>query len=359
MGSKELLSLRWGIVGCGLISSWFVADLVLPRAAAPTNHVIKALGSSSVLKGHNFAKTHCPSHHPSIYASYEEVYNDPEVDIVYIGTPHVFHLENALGAIKAGKHVLVEKPMTMNARDAEILIATAKEKGVFLMEALWTRFNPLVAHLQRLLHQERILGPLHRVSIDFSLHMPFSSLPTTSRAVDPSLGAGALLDIGIYTLTWAALILDSHPDHIAAGSPTPWMASTMSLNNGVDETTAILLNYKDIGCQAICTSTYGSPGKKEFCRIEGEKGEIVIGATIAASNPGWLEVKVSGREERIDVKRMEGAKGFYFEADAVAEDLRAGRLENDVCPLGESVRIIGLMDMVRKINGLRYPQDED
>ena len=133
----------------------------------------------------------------------------------------------------------------------------------------------------------------------------------------------------------------------------------MSLNNGVDETTAILLNYKDIGCQAICTSTYGSPGKKEFCRIEGEKGEIVIGATIAASNPGWLEVKVSGREERIDVKRMEGAKGFYFEADAVAEDLRAGRLENDVCPLGESVRIIGLMDMVRKMNGLRYPQDED
>jgi predicted dehydrogenase len=189
--------------------------------------------------------------------------------------------------------------------------------------------------------------------------MPFSSLPTTSRAVDPSLGAGALLDIGIYTLTWAALILDSHPDHIAAGSPPPSMASSMSLSNGVDETTAILLNYKDLGCQAICTCTYTSPGKKEFCRIEGEKGEIVIGAPIAASSPGWLEVRVSGSEERIDVERVEGAKGFYFEADAVAEDLKAGRLENDVCPLGESFRVLGLMDLVRKMNKLKYPQDED
>lgn len=133
----------------------------------------------------------------------------------------------------------------------------------------------------------------------------------------------------------------------------------MSLTNGVDETTTVLLNYKDIGCQAICTSTYTSPGKKEFCRIEGDKGEIVIGAPIAASSPGWLEVKVSGREDRIDVEKVEGAKGFYFEADAVAEDLRAGRLENDVCPLAESVRIMALMDMVRKMNKLGYPQDTD
>jgi predicted dehydrogenase len=158
MGSKELPALRWGIVGkfdtismiiqrtntpspgCGLISSWFVVDLVLPRAAAPTNHVIKALGSSSISKGHNFAKKYCPSHHPSIYASYEEVYDDLEVDIVYIGTPHVFHLENALGAIKGGKHVLVEKPMTMNARDTETLIAAARKKGVFLMEGAFNRF---------------------------------------------------------------------------------------------------------------------------------------------------------------------------------------------------------------------------
>lgn len=158
MEPRELPVLRWGIVGkfdilsiiiqrtntpspgCGLISSWFVADLVLPRATAPTNHVIQALGSSSVSKGHSFAEKHCPSHHPSIYASYEDVYNEPEVDIVYVGTPHVFHLENALGAIKGGKHVLVEKPMTINARDAEILISAAKEKGVFLMEGAFNYF---------------------------------------------------------------------------------------------------------------------------------------------------------------------------------------------------------------------------
>jgi predicted dehydrogenase len=180
--------------------------------------------------------------------------------------------------------------------------------------------------------------------------------------VDPSLGAGVLLDIGIYTLTWASLILDSHPDHISAGSLDPNMTSTMTLVNGVDSTTSILLNYADLHCQAICTCTNMVQGKEEFCRIEGENGEIVIVASRAASNPGRLVVRLRGQQEkRIDFEKEGGpaAKGFYFEADAVAEDLRAGRKGNSVCPLRESLRILKLMDKVREMNGLRYPQDDE
>jgi predicted dehydrogenase len=107
-----------------------------PRPSAPARHLIQAIGSSSLQKGQSFASTHCPSQNPAVYAAYSEVYKDPKVDIVYIGTPHVFHLQNALDAIEAGKHVLCEKPITMNARDTGVLIEAARKKGVYLMEGV-------------------------------------------------------------------------------------------------------------------------------------------------------------------------------------------------------------------------------
>jgi predicted dehydrogenase len=122
------------MAGCGLISSWFVQDLTRDRPDATTKHIVQAVGSSSKEKGTAFIVKNAPSSNPSIYSSYAEVYNDPEVDIVYIGTPHSCHLQNALDAINAGKNVLCEKPMTINAKEAKILINAAKSKGVFLME---------------------------------------------------------------------------------------------------------------------------------------------------------------------------------------------------------------------------------
>lgn len=131
------------LVGCGLISSWLVQDLTLDRSNATTRHIIQAVGSSSKDKGTTFIAKHAPSSKPSVYSSYAEVYNDPNVDIVYIGTPHSCHLQNALDAINSGKNVLCEKPMTINAKETEILIKAAKAKGVYLMEGkLDFRFRP-------------------------------------------------------------------------------------------------------------------------------------------------------------------------------------------------------------------------
>lgn len=117
-----------------MISSWFVSDLMRRRPEATTNHIIQSVGSSSKEKGTAFVEKHAPSAKPSIYPSYTDVYNDLSVEIVYIGTPHSLHLQNALDAISAGKHVLCEKPMTINAKETEIMIKAAKAKGVFLME---------------------------------------------------------------------------------------------------------------------------------------------------------------------------------------------------------------------------------
>lgn len=120
--------------GCGWISAAFVGDLVLHRTEATASHTVQAIGSSTIEKGKEFASRNCPNETPAIYDSYQGVYNDPNVDVVYIGTPHVFHCQNALDAIEAGKHILCEKPLAINERDARRMIEAAKAKGVFLME---------------------------------------------------------------------------------------------------------------------------------------------------------------------------------------------------------------------------------
>lgn len=120
-----------------------MSDLCLERADPTTRHVVQAIGSSSTAKGNAFVQKHCPSTTPTVYDSYQDVYNDPDVDIVYIGTPHPFHCQNALDAIAAGKHVLCEKPIAMNRRDAEKMMKAARAKGVFLMEGWWLAAAPV------------------------------------------------------------------------------------------------------------------------------------------------------------------------------------------------------------------------
>jgi predicted dehydrogenase len=153
---STLPTLRWGIVATGAPSTAFVKDLILQRPDAKAQHIILAIGSSSQSKGEAFVKDHLPilSSLPRVYEGHETVYTDPEVDIVYIGTPDSFHRQNCLDAIKRGKHVLCEKAFTLNAKEAEEVFEAAREMGVFVMEGMWTRFFPLTTDLQHLIHEE-------------------------------------------------------------------------------------------------------------------------------------------------------------------------------------------------------------
>ena len=128
---------------------------MLHREDARAKHIIQAVGSSSLAKGNDFVKKHIPNTSPAVYGSYEEVYADPAVDIVYIGTPHAFHKKNCLDAIAAGKHVLCEKAFTITSGEAEVVLTAAKTKGVFIMEAMWTRFHPLVQELHLKLWKQK------------------------------------------------------------------------------------------------------------------------------------------------------------------------------------------------------------
>ncbi|KAF2020420.1 NAD(P)-binding protein [Aaosphaeria arxii CBS 175.79] len=361
MTTTELPVLRWGIVGCGLISSWFVGDLCLPdRPGANTKHIVQAVASSSKSKGSAFVSKHCPSEKPTIYDSYQDLYNDPNVDVVYVGTPHTVHLQNTLDAIAAGKHVLCEKPIAVNARDAKKMIEAAREKGVFLMEALWTRFFPITTKLHSLLYEEKVIGDIATVFVDFGLNMPIGKADPQARVASKSLGAGALLDIGIYSMTWASLILDKSPHRQAEESPSinatmTFHDETLNAAERIDEQVTAVLKYPDIKAQAVCSASLLYKGREEFARIEGSKGSIAIGG-LAPSKPGYLVIRIQDQEEkRLDFE-VPGF-GFHYEADAVAKDIRAGRLENEVCSWSDTLTIMSRLDAIRSACGLTYSQD--
>ena len=359
-------SVRWGIIGAGQISSWFVGDLTLPRQSTPVTHIIAAIGSSSISKGEAFAARHinpsCTHPQPAIYDDYASVYADPAVDIVYIGTPHAFHMRNCLDAIAAGKHVLCEKPFTMNAREAMIVLAAAMQKGVFIMEAVWTRFHPLMAALKQALFVDKVIGDVRRTFCDFGLDMNFASLPAVSRLKKRELGAGSMLDIGIYSLTWGLSTLESGQEE------EPTVKAVQSLVDGVDVATSMLVFYEKTGRTGVLTSSLEAKTEEDFCRIEGTEGYILVKG-LAASSPQsftvYPKVKITEkmtvnneRESGIEHNFEIEGRGFHFEADAVALDILEGRKENVVMPWSETLRVMGIMDDVRRQGGARFPQDE-
>lgn len=368
--SLSLPTLRWGIVATGLISSWFVEDLVLPRTDAKAKHIVKAVGSSSLEKGKAFVKKYAPNVFPTVYGTYKEVYADPDVDIVYIGTPHAFHKQNCLDAIAAGKHVLCEKAFTITAKETQEVLSAAREKGVFIMEAMWTRFHPLVLALRKKLHQEKAIGDVRRTFCDFGLDMNIAALGPESRLKNPALGAGTLLDIGIYSLTWGLLTLDAETGETAE---EPKIAAVQTLSDNIDIASSILIQYPKSGRQGLLTSTTEIKSDPIFCRIEGTEGYITVSG-VAASAPSSFttylknvssatgdvqgEVKVP-HGKTYTFEKAEGGKGFFWEADAVALDIAEGRKESAIMPHAETLRVMEMLDEIRRQGGARFPQDDE
>lgn len=342
-----------------MVSEWFVVDILKPQwPNKAAHHIVQAIGSSSLGKGKSFAEKNVlptqTSTRPTLYGSYQEVYDDQDVDCVYIGTPHSFHRQNCLDAIKAGKNVLCEKPFAMNSKQAEEVFAAAKEKGVFVMEAMWTRFYPLMKTLQTVLHEGKKLGTIYRTFCDFGLDIDIPSLPASSRYKNPALGAGSLLDIGIYSLTWGLTTLSNS---VGDRAEDPEVSSTQTIAHGVDVASQVLLHYKSTGAQAICTSTTNVACRHDFTRIEGSKGHIIVHGP-APSTPDSFVFHPKGGGEDVHYTFEKPGRGFFWEADAVALDLKAGRTENETMPWSETLRMMRIMDGVRERGGARFPVDD-
>ncbi|HWQ13077.1 MAG TPA: Gfo/Idh/MocA family oxidoreductase [Roseiflexaceae bacterium] len=322
---------RWGIIGTGRIAGVFAEGLrELPDAQ------LVAVGSRAQESAEAFGARHGASRR---YASYEAVAADPEVDAVYIATPHSAHAENTIMCLEAGKAVLCEKPFAINARQAARMVAVARERRVFLMEAMWTRFLPVLVRVRQLL-AEGAIGEVRMVTSDFGFR---TTVNPKSRLFDPALGGGGLLDVGVYPISLASMVFGGEPERIAS------MADIGE--TGVDEQGAAILGYGP-GRMAIVWTAVRTNTPHETT-ILGAEGRIRI------HPPSWcptaFTISRPSGEERVELPFP--GNGYQFEAAEVARCLRAGRLESDVMPLDETLAIVRTMDRIRAQWGLRYPME--
>ncbi|KAH7326845.1 NAD-binding protein, partial [Rhizoctonia solani] len=360
---------RWGILGCGGISSKFVKDLLIDPSARDVedvSHVITAVASRSLHRGQEWIKETCPDHASAIkvYGTYEELMRDPHIDIIYIGTPHSLHFQNARDCLNAGKHVLCEKAFTVNAAQARTLKSLAKSKNLFLMEAVWTRFFPLVKSLQKDL-VSGVIGDIKRLFADFGepYAHPIASLPLSHRMLSPALAGGTLHDLFPYPLFWALITLY----HLPANEHTPpsQIAASCTLHpeTGVDIQTTAILNFSKIGAQAILSSSLEVPTPKDqVVLIQGTKGDLVV-PLIPPGRPTKYYIRVR-REEKRNADYDETVKAFdipghglFWEADECARCLARGEIESSRMPLDESILAMDILDEIRKQGGIKFPSD--
>ncbi|KAL3485800.1 hypothetical protein BJX62DRAFT_242604 [Aspergillus germanicus] len=371
-------NVKWGILATGWIADVFVRDLLrdpAARDASDVSHTVVAVSSSSsASRAEKFiSETGIPA--PcAAYGSYEELVADPNVDVVYVATPHSHHFQNVMLALEAGKNVLCEKAFTVNAAQTRILVETARKKNLFLMEAVWTRYFPLSIEVRELIKAGRI-GEVLRVTADNSFgDNPEEKFGTEHRMVNKDLAGGALLDLGIYSLTWVFQTLyhtlpkeQRKPPSRVSAHITPYHLT------GADEATTILLSFPTSTpsnpehpgeSQAVASThirVWTDPDQQNSARpairIQGTKGEIQVDGP--AFRPEVYRLIPAKGEGEIQEKKFTfpaDGKGMYWEADEVARCLRDGKLESETLSWEESIVIMDVMDEARRQNGLTYPE---
>ncbi|HSN02927.1 MAG TPA: Gfo/Idh/MocA family oxidoreductase [Acidimicrobiales bacterium] len=310
-------ALQWGIIGTGRIARTFASDL-----SHIDDGVVAAVGSRSLTTAEEFATELGV---PVAHGSYEELVADPRVEAVYVATPHPMHFANARLALDAGKPVLVEKAFTMTVDEAVELVAIARERGLFLMEAMWSRFLPHIEALRGIVRSGE-LGEIVEVIAD---HGKWFEKDPTSRLFAPELGGSAMLDLGVYPVSFASMIL---------GTPARVAAMVTPAFSGVDATASAVLGY-DNGAQAIVTCT-SSARSATRASVVGTLARVEIDGDFYAPS-SLMVIPRSGEVRRLDFATQ--GRGLQYQASHVAALLAQGRTESDVMPLDESIAIMGTM----------------
>lgn len=324
--------IRWGILGTGSIANKFATGL-----QAVTDADLVAIGSRAQETADTFADKYGASNR---HASYEALAGDPDVDAIYVSTPHTFHKDNSILCLEAGKAVLCEKPFAINASEAETVIRCAREKGQFLMEAMWTRFLPVVVQVRQWL-AEGVIGDIRMVSADFGFR---TGVNPEGRLFNPALGGGGLMDVGIYPISFASMVFGGQPDRIAAlaeiGETT------------VDEQAAMVFGYHTGALATLWTAIRTTTPQE--ATILGTDGRIRIESPFWDAKKATLEVN---GKDAVQIEPTRDGNGYNYEAIEVGQCLRAGKLESDTMPLDETLAIMKTMDTIRDQVGVKYPME--
>lgn len=324
---------KWGIMGAGIIAGKMAKALKM----SPNNQLY-AVASKTLSKAKTFA------HKFGIEKafSYEEIVNSNEIDVIYVATTHNFHFQNARLALEHGKHVLIEKAFTVNAKEARELVRLAREKNLFLMEAMWVRFLPSLKLLKDKIQNQEV-GEVKQVNISFG---GFVGPEYEKRLKDPALAGGVTLDMGIYPVSFVCYLLGELPVDIKS--------MTRFGDLGVDEISNYMFRFPS-GCFAnISTSynlkmrneakIYGSKGFIEFPQFkEGERFTIF-------KHEGTNDIK-----DTIEVLEDNHENGFIYQVEEVTRCIREGKQESEIMPLNETIGIMEVMDEMREEWGFSYP----
>ena len=320
--------IRWGIVGPGKIARKFISDLQLVEDAEVT-----AVASRSLGKAQDFAAEYAIE---NVFGSYEELFASDTADVVYIATPHRFHKALTLQALESGKHVLCEKPLGVSKPEVQEMVDVAQRNKVFLMEALWSRFNPSIQKVKQLVDDGEI-GDLTHINADFGFYA--LDRDEESRVLNPDLASGSLLDIGIYPIFLTYLFL---------GMPSEVLAVSNFHSNGTELQTSMIFQYPK--AQAVLYSGFTSRTRTE-AELSGSQGEIFLPSR-------WHEADAytllkDGVSETFE-HPLKGI-GFYYEILEVHQCLRAKKMESDLWSHQNSLDVAELLDTVREKCGIRFP----
>lgn len=333
---QKYSTIRWGIIGTGWIAEAFGRDV--QRLG---DHCVAAVGSRTLDKARAFATRIAGTGPvPRAYGSYEALVADVDVDVVYVATPHTFHHDNTLLALHAGKPVLVEKPFAMNATEAAAMVALARARNLFIMEAMWTRFLPHMVAVRRIL-ADGLLGRLVSLSAD---HGQYFAPDPRHRLYALDLGGGALLDLGIYPVSFASMVF---------GSPTRILAASDPAFTGADAQTSMIFGYDRPGeapAQALLTTTLRAVTPTTAV-IVGEEARLEIARPFYVPST----FTVTHRDGRILERYTEPYQGHGLQEEAaeVGRCLRAGATESTIMSLDETVAIMRTLDRVRELAGAR------
>jgi predicted dehydrogenase len=325
-------SLRWGILGTGWIASEFTQDLLA------TGITVAAVGSRSQDSADDFASRFGIA---TAHSSYEALVADPDVDAIYISTPHPFHYDNAKLVLNAGKHVLVEKAFTLNAAEAREIVELAALRKLVILEAMWTRWLPHMVRIREII-AAGTLGDVRTVIADHNQRLPSDP---SHRILNPDLGGGALLDLGIYPVSFAWDIFGKPSSVTAVSTPT---AST-----GVDRQTAVILGYDD-GQQALLHAALDTLGPNRAAVI-GTLGRIEIDPVWYTATTFTVYDENNSVVERFDQPVV--SRGMQYEAEALERIVASGSLAGDELPPAETVAIMETLDEIRRQIGLVYPSE--
>jgi predicted dehydrogenase len=325
--------IRWGVIGPGRIAENVVRDFaVVPNARAV------AVASRSPERADGFARRHGLERG---YGSYAEILADPDVDVLYVATPHPQHHPIALAALRAGKALLVEKAFTATTAGAAEVIQAARETGVFVMEAMWTRFQPAVVAVRELIAAGAI-GEVRSVQADLGVAREYDPV---DRLFAMELGGGALLDLGVYVVSFAQMLLGTPERVVAAGSRFP---------SGADADAALLLDFGDGRTASLTTSLRNAlPGQ---ARVFGTTGWIDVLPRF--HHPDTIVLHRAGAEPETITRPQTGA-GYAHELIEVTECLRAGRTESTVMPLADTLVVQDVLGQAAEQLGVRHAEAVD